>query len=109
MAFNKLQPASGPFYLGARQSMDILIWRGASDMQEGKDHGAQWIMADPVDEGFPVTLQVNNFCKMLRFKYATSETDVEPFSGPYINYRVTVTNVGFVDACHFTVQGGGNV
>ncbi len=44
MAFNNLQPSSGPFFLAPGASIGITMWYG----DPGDDHGAQWIMAHPI-------------------------------------------------------------
>jgi hypothetical protein len=103
MAFNKLQPASGPFFLRAGASTQVRMWFSTSVLDLGQDQGAIWIMADPVNEGRTVILQVNDFQKILGMEIADDKIET-----PFIQYAVTVTNVGPVD-CHFTIQGGGNV
>ena len=118
MGFNHLQPSSGPFLLGPGESMGITMWHGGGGrgQQGGDDHGAQWIMADPVDinvnvpDSFPSTLQVNDFTKIRDLW-----VDVDPASGlitfdlgrTVVSYGVTVTNPG-PSAIFFTIQGGGN-
>ena len=100
MAFNKLQPSSGPFFLAAGASMRIFVTRPGE-----ADFGAQWIMADPNNEGHPVKLTVSDFTKELAFHTGNTQGQ---FFDPFTRYAVTVHNTGSF-ACHFTVQGGGNV
>jgi hypothetical protein len=108
MAFNGLQPASGPFWLAAGNSIRITMWYG----DPGDDHGAQWIMAHPIDEGFPAELVVSDHSKILDYEIGCIQENGPPQAcpgqGPYYRYGVTVTNWGSNDV-HFNVQGGGNV
>jgi hypothetical protein len=54
MAFNGLQPASGPFTLMSGAQMRVIMWYGdPSDQTTGQDQGAQWIMANPLANGQP--------------------------------------------------------
>lgn len=57
MGFNNLQPASGPFFLAPGGVARIVVWFG----NPGDDHGAQWIMAHPLDEKVPASLTVSDF------------------------------------------------
>ena len=100
MAFNKLQPSSGPFFLAPGNSMRIWV------MGDGEsDFGAQWIMADPNDEGQSAELTVSDFAKERVYATGVSEG---VFFNQFIRYWVTVHNTGS-SPTHFTVQGGGNV
>ena len=112
MAFNKVAPPEGPFLLGPGESTGIWVTRG-----DGADFGAQWIMADPEDEGHPASLTLSDFTK--EAAYRDSFLTVEPdhngilrfktvFVGRFFRYWVTVTNTGSLPV-HFTLQGGGNV
>ncbi len=98
MAFNKLQPADGPFFLAPGQAITIWVTRGG-------DLGAQWIMADPNDEGHPAKLTVSELSKERAYEIGNTQGR---FSNPFIRYWVTVSNTGGYPT-HFTVQGGGNV
>ena len=96
MAFTNL----GWFYLAADEAVRIWVTLGV-------DGGAQWIMADPVDEGHPASLTVSDFTK--ERAYAIGNTDGEYFE-PFTRYWVTVRNTSICNfPVHFTVQGGGNV
>lgn len=100
MAFNKLQPADGPFFLAPGESMRIWVTR-----DNESDFGAQWIMADPNDESHPAELTVSNFSKERAYHVGNTQGQ---FSEPFTRYWVTATNTGDFPT-HFTVQGGGNV
>jgi len=100
MAFNQLQPPSGPYFLAPGASLRLWVKRSG-----GADFGAQWIMADPNDKGKPVQLTVSDFAKEQAFEIGNTQGQ---FFNPFIRYWVTVTNTGSF-AAHFTVQGGGNV
>ncbi|TFW20390.1 hypothetical protein E4L96_10490 [Massilia arenosa] len=89
MSFNNIQPAEGPFIIGAGP-VRLAMW-----YPNGEDHGAQWIMANPIGPG---ALEVSHF---------TKERRVRPQNGVEIVYSVTVTNVG--EDTLFNIQGGGNV
>jgi hypothetical protein len=109
MAFNGLQPASGPFSLAPGASMRIWVRRG----DPGDDRGAQWIMAHPIRNGQPPTeLVVSDHSKVLDYEIGTvtingpPEYGYDPNSSYYL-YQVTVTNWGS-SATLFNVQGGGN-
>lgn len=110
MAFNGLQPASGPFYLGPGASMRIWVKFG----DPGEDHGAQWIMAHPLANGQPpAELVVSDQSKVLGYSIGTVTENGSPQysydpSSAYYQYQVTVTNWGS-SGTHFNVQGGGNV
>jgi len=100
MAFNQLQPASGPFFLAPGNSLRLWVRRDG-----GNDFGAQWIMADPNDEGHPAELMVSDFTKERAYSIGNTQGQ---FFDPFIRYWVTVHNTGNFPV-HFTVQGGGNV
>jgi len=108
MAFNGLQPASGPFFLAPGQSIGINVWFG----DPGDDHGAQWIMAHPLAGQPPTELRVSDFSKILDYSIGTVTENGPPVYGYdpnrfYYRYGVTVTNVGG-NGVLFNVQGGGN-
>jgi len=106
MSFDGLQPASGPFWLGAGQSIGITIWYG----NLGDDHDAQWIMAHPIAGQPPTELRVSDFSKILGYSDAgvTSEGEyVYDLDSYYYRYGVTVTNLG-KEGVFFNLQGGGN-
>jgi|SRR5436190_10767689 hypothetical protein len=106
MAFNGLQPSSGPFWLGPHQSTDITMWYG----NPGDDHGAQWIMAHPLKGQPPTALQVSNFRKILGYEIAWVNSEGDSGfdkESAYYRYAVTVTNLGN-QGVFFNVQGGGN-
>jgi len=119
MSFNKVRPPSGPFSLAPGASTRIWIWYGSGGpgQEMGDDHGAQWIMADPVDvnENAPVNapgvLTVSEFTKVRDFwsGYDPERNEyILDFTRTVVRYEVTVTNNGGNDV-FFTVQGGGNV
>lgn len=89
MAFNDIQPVEGPFIIGQGPVRLSLRY------PNGEDHGAQWIMANPIGPG---ALEVSNFAKERRVGGRNSFEVV---------YWVTVTNIG--EDTLFNVQGGGNV
>jgi hypothetical protein len=91
MAFNNVQPASGPFVLGPNGSTRVWI-----RFPNGRDNGATWIMADPIGIG---SLTVSDFTKR---KGVREREQVEVF------YLATVTNNQPVPVL-FTLQGGGNI
>lgn len=93
MSFNQLQPPGGPFLLGPDASMRVWVRLGGNP---GQDHGATWIMADPIGLG---SLTVDGFTKEKRIIGPHGRTD--------ILYWATVTNNDPVPVL-FTVQGGGN-
>lgn len=108
MAFNDLQPASGPFFLAPGQSAAITMWHG----DPGEDHGAQWIMAHPIanENQPPASLEVSHFCKHLEYaigQVSENGEAVYSYFDPYYRYGVTVTNVGD-SGVFFSIQGGGN-
>ena len=108
MAFNGLQPASGPFFLAPGDSTGIIVWFG----DPGDDHGAQWIMAHPIaaDTQPPAQLTVSNMTKELHYEIGQVSENGAPtyrFFNPYYRYSVTVTNTGS-SGVFFNVQGGGN-
>lgn len=107
MGFNNLQPSSGPFFLAPGGVTRIVVWFG----NPGDDHGAQWIMAHPLDEKVPVSLTVSDFTKERDYTLGVITENGPPqysYGGDtYIRYWVTVTNTGSYPS-HFTVQGGGN-
>ena len=109
MAFNGLQPASGPFYLSPGGAMRIWVRRAG-----GQDYGAQWIMAHPLRNGQPPTeLVVSDHSKVLDYSIGTITENGPPVYGydpesSYYEYRVTVRNWG-AQGTLFNVQGGGNV
>ena len=97
MAFNNL----GDFWLGPGESTRIsLAFDLFTDEPEwgGHDHGAQWIMADPISIA-PATLLVKDHTK-----------EHKPRRGqpgePIVVYTVTVVNIGN-ESAHFSLQGGG--
>lgn len=106
MAFNDVQQASGPFFLAPGAPMRINIgWPPPGD------HGAQWIMAHPIDEGWDTELVVSDHSKILGHAVGCIEINGAPQacpgSDPFYWYAVTVTNWG-TTGIHFNVQGGGN-
>jgi hypothetical protein len=108
MAFNNLQPSSGPFYLGPGESTGLVVWFG----DPGDDHGAQWIMAHPLKGEPPTALEVSGFQKILAYSIASVTQNGAPQYGydadsAYYQYAVTVTNRGS-QGVRFNVQGGGN-
>ena len=109
MAFNGLQPASGPFFLAPGASIGITVWFG----DPGDDQGAQWIMAHPIAAATqpPSQLTVSDFTKTLDYQQGEVQQNGNPvyrFFDPYYRYSVTVTNSGD-SGVFFNVQGGGNV
>jgi len=114
MAFNGLQPASGPFTLMPGAQMRVIMWYGdPNDNTTGQDQGAQWIMANPLANGQPPTeLVVSDHSKILGYSIATITENGPPQYGydpssAYYNYGVTVTNWGS-SSTSFNIQGGGN-
>jgi hypothetical protein len=108
MAFNHVQPKSGPFYLGPYASMAVAIYFG----KIGDDHGAIWIMANPIKGQPPTTLQVSDFTKMLDYSVKSVSINGDPVMGfdpksAYYWYGCTVTNLG-PDGVFFNLDGGGN-
>lgn len=106
MAFNGLQPSSGPYYLCPNGTALINVWFGSP----GDDEGAQWIMAHPISAASqpPAQLTVSGFTKELQYQIGSSNEDGgASYSEPYYIYSVTVTNTGGVGV-YFSVQGGGN-
>jgi len=108
MAFNGLQPASGPFFLAPGAATWITVWFG----DPGDDHGAQWIMAHPIsaDTQPPAQLTVSDFTKELHYSIGQVQENGAPvyrYFDPYYRYSVTVTNTGS-SGVFFNVQGGGN-
>lgn len=107
MAFNGLQPASGPFFLAPGPPMRIIMWYG----DPGDDQGAQWIMAHPLAGEAPTELVVSDHSKIL--DYATGciqqngSTQACPGEDPFYRYGVVVTNRGS-SGVRFNIQGGGN-
>ena len=97
MAFNGLQPASGPFSLTVGNQLRVWV-----TLDDASDNGAQWIMADPIGPG---SLQVDSFAKS-----RTVNADGRSFS---ITYWCTVTALddggSGLGVTLFSVQGGGNV
>ena len=107
MAFNGLQPASGPYFLAPGGSMGIVVWFG----DPGNDNGAQWIMAHPISASTqpPAQLTVSDFTKILDYQIGSvTENGDQNWEDPFYRYQVTVTNTGST-AVFFNVQGGGNV
>lgn len=100
MAFNGLQPASGPFFLAPGQALRLWVTRDG-----GSDFGAQWIMASPNDEGHPAELTLSDFTKERAYRIGNTNGQ---FFDPFIRYWVTIRNTGDYPT-NFTVQGGGNV
>lgn len=108
MAFRNLSPATGPFFLSPRKSMDVVITFGGDwSMPEGADVGPIWIMASPILEGRPAQVQVSRFRKGIDYQDADAGGDITRYSRPNFYYAVTVTNVTDFP-CHFTLEGGGN-
>jgi len=107
MSFDGLQPASGPIFLGAGQSVRITIWFG----NLGDDHGAQWIMAHPIAGQPPTELRVSDFSKILHYSHTGVTSDgefvVDALDSYFYRYGVTVTNLG-KEGVFFNLQGGGN-
>lgn len=109
MAFNNLQPASGPFFLAPGGAVRIEVWFG----DPGVDKGAQWIMAHPLRGEPPTELVLSDFAKRIDYEIGwvrvngAPEYGYEPKSA-YWRYRVTVRNAG-TRGVRFNVQGGGNV
>src|SRR5436853_178808 len=107
MAFNGLQPASGPYFLAPGAAISIFVWFG----DPGDDQGAQWIMAHPITTPTQpqAQLTVSDFTKLLAYQLVSSTEGGEArYSNPYYRYSVTVTNTG-TSGVFFNVQGGGNV
>lgn len=108
MAFNGLQPSSGPYFLSAGGSVRIHVWYGAL----GNDHGAQWIMAHPLPGSPPAELALSDFSKILDYEFGCIAVNGEPrpcaSENPFWRYGVTVTNWGR-SPVSFNVQGGGNI
>jgi hypothetical protein len=108
MAFNNVQPASGPFYLAPGASTRIYLWFG----RVGDDRGAQWIMAHPLRGEPPCELVLSDFAKSIDYEIGTvtingpAQYGYEP-SSAYWRYHVTVRNTGS-RGVRFNVQGGGN-
>lgn len=93
MAFNGLQPASGPFFLAPGAATGIVVWFG----DPGDDQGAQWIMAHPISAPTqpPAQLTVSDFTKILDYQFGAVTEQGDPnFQGPFYRYSVTVTNTG---------------
>ncbi|WP_322750968.1 MULTISPECIES: hypothetical protein [unclassified Frankia] len=107
MAFNGLQPASGPFFLAPGASVRLNMWYG----NQGDDHGAQWIMAHPLSGEAPTELIVSDHSKILDYAIGCVEENGSPRAcpgqDPYYRYGVTVTNRG-TSGVRFNIQGGGN-
>jgi len=90
MGFNGVGSADGPYVLDAGESVGIGI------AYDDGDHGAQWIMADPIGPG---KLTVSGMSK---------ERKIVVPNRLKVVYSTTVKNTGY-DYALFTVQGGGNV
>ena len=109
MAFN-LQPASGPFFLAPGESMRCWVrldyFIDPDGAQIGRDLGAQWIMAHPLEtaDKQPVALIVSELTKSI--DYAFFNTKGEGLFNPDYQYWVTVKNTG-QSAVFFSLQGGG--
>jgi hypothetical protein len=98
VAFNNLQPASGPFGLSVGGTAQVWVkYNGGSD-----DLGAQWIEANPIGPG---TLQVDKFIKS-----RTVNSDGRSFA---VTYLCTVTAIddggSGLGVLLFNLDGGGNV
>jgi hypothetical protein len=107
MAFNDVQPASGPFTIALGGSLRVWIQHGGTE-DRGDDHGAQWIMAHPL-EGMPATLQVSDFAKQRNYEIEQEAGGVlvSGIGDTGIRYWATVRHVGG-GATRFNLQGGGN-
>ena len=100
MAYNNV----GDLWLAAGQSTRQSIAYGQIDGEPewgGHDHGAQWIMADPIGID-PAMLLVKDHTKQHKPRRARPGTE------PIVVYSVTVVNIGG-ETAHFSLQGGGNV
>ena len=80
----------------------------------GDDHGAQWMMAHPIDPGDgnqpPAQLTVSNFTKLLDYQIGQVQENgaaTYKYFKPYYQYSVTVPNTGD-SGVFFNIQGGGN-
>jgi hypothetical protein len=96
MAFNGLQPASGPFSLSVGDATRVWVTRHGGD-----DLGAQWIQASSTGPG---SLQVDHFAKS-----RTVDSDGQSFT---VKYWCTVTALddggSGLGVVLFSVDGGGN-
>ena len=100
MAFNGV----GDNWLAAGASTRLAIAFGIIEGEPewgGHDHGAQWIMADPIGID-PAVLLVKDHTK--EHKPRRQRPDPEPI----VVYSVTVVNIGS-ETAHFSLTGGGNV
>jgi hypothetical protein len=108
MAFNNLQPSSGPYFLMPGFSMRITMWHG----NPGDDQGAQWIMAHPLPGEAPCELVISEASKILNYSSVGAVRNGAPAydlfpQNAYYRYGVTVTNWGS-QGVRFNIQGGGN-
>jgi hypothetical protein len=100
VAFNNI----GSFFLAPGQSATLGVHFGqipGEPEDGGFDHGAQWIMADPIGID-PARLMVTAQIKEHRPRRG------HPGPEPLVLYWATIKNIGSEDA-HFSLQGGGNV
>lgn len=99
MAFNNIQPPGGPISLSVGNSIGVSIHYG----DPGQDHGAQWIMANPIGRS-PGALEVSGFVK--RRQLLERETTS-------VTYEATVTCIDDGGSGYgfslFDLSGGGNV
>lgn len=95
MAFNNV---GGPISLSAGNSVGVWIAYG----NPGQDHGAQWIMANPIGRS-PGALEVNGFVKRRQFLGGTDTS---------VSYEATVTCIDDGGSGYgftlFDLSGGGN-
>jgi hypothetical protein len=98
MAFNKL----GYFTIKSGESFEIIYWFGGNEQSGGRDHGAQYCMADP--EAAPGTLWVTQQGK---------ERSSIPLPGAGTSGYLYHVVVGYQAPPRFemafTLQGGGLV
>jgi len=70
MAFDRLHPASGPFFIAPGESYVVWLRRGVRRTRDGDlgsdNYGAQWIMANPLpgQPQRPGRLTVSNMTKV---------------------------------------------
>ncbi len=92
MAFKGLLNGSIPYYLPAGESMQVSIF------YEDGDHGAQWIMAEPIPSHTP---GVNPYLNS-----GTFAVEVDGGPSPLFRYYATIKNPG--RSTSFSLSGGGN-
>ena len=98
MAWNNV----GDHFLGPGEAIRLEIgWDDPGEPEfGGADHGAQWIMADPISID-PADLIVRDHAKLHKPRRNHP-------GDPLVAYAVTIVNNG-PETAHFSLQGGGNV